>query len=70
MTDLILNYQIVGIILAVLGFIILSFGVFKRQQWIRLYQNLVYMKKQREHTLKDAQKGQPKPSGKFNKLKK
>ena len=54
---LFLKLQILGLAAAVIGFILLSYGVYKRMVWIRLYQNLVYMKKQRESTLREAEKG-------------
>lgn len=43
-------------ILAILGFILIVLTKFKQQNWVRLYENLIYTKKRREKIVKKQDK--------------
>ena len=64
------TWKIIGIILAVLGILIVAYGSYQRKQWIRIYENLLFVKKKREKAIMEQEKGKKIQSGKYNKLKK
>ena len=50
----------ISITCAVIGFIIANITSFKRNKWKRVYENLIYLKKERQKTLNDMDKGKNK----------
>lgn len=47
----------ISITCAVIGFVIVNITSFKRNKWKRVYENLIYLKKERQKTLNEMDKG-------------
>ena len=55
-----INIPWISITSAVIGFIIVNFVSFKRNRWKRIYENLIYLKKERQKKLNEMEKGKNK----------
>ncbi|MHA1719854.1 MAG: hypothetical protein ACTSWX_05140 [Promethearchaeota archaeon] len=58
----------VSIVCAVIGIGIVNITGFKRNKWKRLYENLIYLKKERQKTLNEKNKGKRLNKDKFSRL--
>ncbi len=56
----------ISITCAVIGFVIVNITSFKRNKWKRVYENLIYLKKERQKTLKEMDKGKAKNRDKYS----
>ena len=56
----------ISITCAAVGFIIVNITSFKRNKWKRIYENLIYLKKERQKKMNEMEKGKKKD--KFNRL--
>ena len=56
----------ISIACAVIGFIIVNIVSFKRNQWKRVYENLIYLKKEKQKKLNEIDKG--KKGNKYSRL--
>ena len=54
------NIPWISITSAVIGFIIVNITSFKRNKWNRIYENLIYLKKERQKKLNEIEKGKKK----------
>ncbi|QEE15224.1 hypothetical protein DSAG12_01048 [Promethearchaeum syntrophicum] len=61
-----LNITWVSITCAAVGFILVNITSFKRNKWKRIYENLIYLKRERQKKLNEMEKGKKKD--KFNRL--
>jgi DNA integrity scanning protein DisA with diadenylate cyclase activity len=50
----------ISITCALIGFVIVNITSFKRNKWKRIYENLIYLKKERQKTLNEMNKGKKK----------
>ncbi|MHA1701946.1 MAG: hypothetical protein ACTSWK_06745, partial [Promethearchaeota archaeon] len=50
----------ISITCAIIGFVIVNITSFKRNKWKRIYENLIYLKKERQKKLNEMEKGKNK----------
>ncbi len=60
-------FQWVSFGLGIFGLLFFSYGSYKRKQWIRIYENMIYVKRKRTRTIKDQKKTERKQGSKYDK---
>ena len=60
----------IGMAIAIVDFFLTSYVTYRRKKWIRIFENMIYIKRKREKTIASKEKFTQKHGNKYDRIKK